>query len=374
VRRPRWPFAAAGALAIVALVALLATRGGDAPAPAAHQAAKAPVPSTLAAGPLRVRLPAGWSERAADGLGALALDGAAVAGPPGDAGGTVVVGLGALSPTLLPDALAGAAPAPAAETLAGGLSAYRYDGLDLGGGHRAVLYAVPTEAGVATVACRQPVPADDGFARGCAGIARSLAITGTKAFPAGPDARYARAVSAAVRSADPVLASTALRRAKTPAGQAKAVGGARGRLDAARAALAGFEVGPVDRAPHAALTAALAVLAQGYGSLASAAEHSQRERYATARAKIRSGRDAAAGALADLRAAGYDHLPALSTPVLAPLRPKPEKPRVTPTAPSSQAPRPTPTPSAPVYTPPAITPSTPQSKYGPRKGSTPGNG
>ena len=91
--RPKWPFAV-GAVAAVALVAFLATRGGDEPAPAG-QAVKASAPSTLAAGPLSVRLPAGWGRRAPDGLGALALDGAAVAGPPGDAGGTVVLGLGA---------------------------------------------------------------------------------------------------------------------------------------------------------------------------------------------------------------------------------------------------------------------------------------
>jgi len=119
-----------------------------------------------------------------------------------------------------------------------------------------------------------------------------------------------------------------------------------------------------------ALAGALAVLAQGYGSLGSAAEHSQHDRYATASAKIRSGRDAAAGALADLRAAGYDQLPALASPALAALRsrPKPKRAAPTPTTPSIPAPTATAVPSAPSYTPPQQ-PSTPQSKYGPRKGS-----
>jgi len=161
-----------------------------------------------------------------------------------------------------------------------------------------------------------------------------------------------------------------LRRAKTPAGQARAVAGFRSRLDGAAATLRKLEVSPVDRAPHAALAGALAVLAQGYGSLGSAAEHSQHDRYATASAKIRSGRDAAAGALADLRAAGYDQLPALASPALAALRsrPKPKRAAPTPTTPSIPAPAATPVPSAPSYTPPQQ-PSIPQSKYGPRKGS-----
>jgi hypothetical protein len=364
--RRRVPALLAGAagLVVLALVAVLVLRGGDEPPPPA-QAAQAPAPSTLAAGPLSVRLPAGWTRRPHAALGALALDGAVVAGPP-DGDGTVVLGVGALSPTLLPEGLAGEAPEPAGETLAGGLSAYRYDGLDLGQGSRAVLYAVPTDAGVATVACRQPVPADEAFARACAGVARSLAITDAKAYPAGPDARYAAAAGAAVRAANRALGARGLRRAQTPKGQAAAVARFRGSLSAAAAALREAGAGPIERAPGAALAGALTVLAQGYGSLASAAEHGRRDRYDRASAKIRSGRAAAAGALADLRAAGYDRLPALAAARLAPLRRPEPKPAVTPAPRIVATPTVAPTVAAPATPRPA---ATPQSKYGPRKGT-----
>jgi hypothetical protein len=289
-----------------------------------------------------------------------------------------VIGLaGSTSPTLLPDALASSAPAPAPETLAGGLGAYRYDGLDLGGGSRAVVYAVPTEAGVATVACRQPAPADDAFAEACTGIARSLAVAGTQVFTAGPSAQYADAVTEAVRDADHLLASTALQRAKTPASQSRAVDGFPARLNRIAAQLRALALSPVDRAPNTALARAIAGLATGYGSLAAAAHRSQPDRYRQASAKLRAARSAAAAALDDLQAAGYRDLPALTSPALAALKPKPEPPAKTkaPTAPTAPTVQPTPAPTAtqPTYTPPKQ-PSTPQNKYGPRKGSTPGNG
>jgi hypothetical protein len=285
-----------------------------------------------------------------------------------------VIGLaGSTSPTLLPDALAGSAPAPAPETLAGGLGAYRYDGLDLGGGSRAVVYAVPTEAGVATVACRQPAPADDAFAAACTGIARSLAVADTQVFTAGPSAQYAEAVTDAVRDANHLLTSTALQRAKTPASQSRAIDGFAARLDRVAAHLRALDLSPVDRAPNTALTRAIAGLAAGYGSLASAAHRSQPERYRQASAKLRAARSAAAAALADLQAAGYRNLPALGSPAMAALKPKAQtKAPTAPTTPTVQA-TPVPTATQPTYTPPKQ-PSTPQNKYGPRKGSTPGNG
>ena len=376
----RWPLFAVGGVALVAVVVavLLGTRVDSHDDTAGTgQAVRAPAPSTLTAGKLSVRLPGGWGRRAVDGLGPLALDGAAVAGPAGDAGGTVVIGLaGSTSPTLLPDALAGSAPAPAAETLAGGLSAYRYDGLDLGGGSRAVVYAVPTEAGVATVACRQPAPADDAFAEACTGIARSLAVADTQVFTAGPSAQYANAVSDAVRDANHLLTSTALRRAKTPASQSRAVDGFAARLDRIAGQLRALDLSPVDRAPNTALARAFAGLADGYGSLAAAARHSQPDRYRQAGAKVRAARSAAAAALDDLQAAGYRDLPAPASPALAALKPKPAAKTKAPAAPTTATVQATPAPTAtqPTYTPPAKQPSTPQNKYGPRKGSTPGDG
>jgi serine/threonine protein kinase len=377
LRRPL--FAVAGVVVVAVLAVVLVGRGGDdPPAPAATRAAHvAPTSSTLSAGPLSVRLPAGWGRRAADALGGLELDGAAVAGPPGDGGGTVVVGLAAsTSPTLLPDALASSAPPPAPETLAGGLSAYRYDGLDLGGGSRAVVYAVPTEAGVATVACRQPAPADDAFAAACTGIARSLAVADTQVFTAGPSAQYADAVTDAVRDANHLLTSTALQRAKTPASQSRAVDGFPARLDRIAAHLRALALSPVDRAPNIALARAIAGLATGYGSLASAAHRSQPERYRQASAKLRAARSAAASSLADLRAAGYRDLPALASPALAGLKPKPRTQTKAPTTPTTHTVQATPVPTVtqPTYTAPQKQSSTPQNKYGPRKGSTPGDG
>ncbi len=387
-RRSRGPLLAAGGVlaAAVLAVVLVVALGGDPEPPPTDRAVVAPAASTLAAGPLSVRLPGGWGRRATDGLGALELDDAAVAGPAGDAGGTVVLGMAATtSPTLLAPALAETAAAPATETLAGGLSAYRYDALDLGGGERASVYVVPTDAGVATVACRQPAPADPAFAPACAEIARSLAIRDARVFPAGPSPVYASEAGTAVRDLNRLLrgAESGLRSARTPAGQARNLRGAGPGLTLVAEHLRTLDVSPADGAANTALAAATRDLAAGYRALAGAARRSSRGGYATAGSDVRRARAAAAGVLDDLRAAGYAELPALAPATVPQLRSKP-KPKPKPKAPSQPAtsapaqpqtptPQATAAPSRPTYTPPS-TPSTPQSKYGPRKGSTPEDG
>ncbi|HET6551132.1 MAG TPA: serine/threonine-protein kinase, partial [Solirubrobacter sp.] len=295
-RRRVVPVLAAAVVVLLAVaaaaVAVVLPRGGGSEAPRARvtpttaTATATTAPTPLEAGSLSVQLPGGWTPRGSAELPGFELSGAAAGGPTSDGAGSVVIGMAPVegaTPRLLPEALARTAPVPATEQLADGLHAYRYDGLTLEDGQPAVVYVVPTAAGVATVACRAPA-ADEGFDAACAGVAKSLAIHGTNVFAAGPSADYAAAVKTVVADVNDAqdAAMTSMRDAADPGAQARAAANLRRAIVAAAKPLNSLELSPADRAPNAALTSALASLADRYGSLAAAARTGRRDRYANA--------------------------------------------------------------------------------------------
>ena len=294
-RRRRRPLAAAGAVSVVgAVVAVVALTADDPPAPPAQHAAKGPSVRTIAAGPLSATVPAAWSAGGAAPAD-FKLTGVAGAKPPG-AEGAVVVGMAPPSThALLPADLLKNGRAPArTEVALGSTRAYRYDALPGG----LIVYAAPTDQGVATVVCEAPAAA------ACATVAATLKLDGPRALALGPDADYAAAVNAAIGG----LRTTALRSARTPSGQARAAGRAHDSFVSAAKRLARVQPGPIEAAPTAALLKAFDGGASAYARLSSAARHHQPVRYRAA------GRDAAAArtrigeALRDLADAGYRDL------------------------------------------------------------------
>ena len=137
------------------------------------------------------------------------------------------------------------------------MQAYRYDDLKPNGFDRAVtVYAAPTSAGVATLACLAPAADAESFGATCDQIANTLELSSGDPFPVGPSKDYAGAVEqdARPRSARP----TRRARRKLKCGQDAA--GARRRrrarwpsaFHAAGKSLAAQDLSPADRGVNGA--------------------------------------------------------------------------------------------------------------------------
>jgi hypothetical protein len=168
----------------------------------------------------------------------------------------------------------GGLPHPATVRL-GGIVAYRYTGVRVRGLSTPVsVYAAPTSAGVATIACWDPTGTDRTFQGDCTRIAATLRLIGARAYPLGPSPGYARLVSnifgrlrASTRGPLATLAGT--RSASTQAGAARQLAGAYGT---AADALDGATAPPMARDAQSAVVAALRRCASAYGAAAAAAK------------------------------------------------------------------------------------------------------
>ncbi len=285
---------------------------------------------SASAGYVELSFPAGWqrlaSAPAVAGLAIsqpLALAPSASAGAAGTAGGAGATGerlvageVSAAGPSLLPAAflatLRGALPHPEPVRL-GALQAYRYSGLSVRGlPGPLTLYAVPTDGGVATVAClsaSSPSSSSSSSNQGvqCAQIAATLKLNGTTAFGLAPSPVYAAALArtfGVLRSA--VAAGTArLQGASSASAQAAAAAQLATAYGSAARALQRLSVSPAVAQANANLAASLAALGRDYAALAAAARASDEAAYARAGAALGGERARAAQALAALRQAGY---------------------------------------------------------------------
>jgi hypothetical protein len=295
-----------------------------------------------------VTLPPGWSVLSVPvAVPGLPRDRAAA--PDGkESDGVVLVGMAprdAHNPELVSPRLHAERPS---EARLGELAAYRYDGLRWNG-RSLTVYAAPTTAGVATVACLSPVS-------DCARIAASLQVPGAKGFPLGPDRAFAAAARRALKTPARSLA------ARTTKGQASAAAQIATDYRTARARIAHVKAGPADEPLRADLTRRLDKAAHAYRDLATAAAANARKRFASAARRAHAAEQLLRGTV---RASVYRGaidvarprtIPALRRPpvivVPAPTplpRSDPPKPAPTP-APRTPIP-PTPTPKRPKYTP-----------------------
>jgi serine/threonine protein kinase len=344
---------AAAILAGVAALVLLGGGEGGAPAP--------PVPSaTLTSGPATLTLPAGWSALPqVPSVAGLSL-GRPVAAAPGGrpSAGSLVLGLAGASadrPSLLPSELRGAlgirptaTPPRATARLAGAIAAYRYD--RLGSRPPLTVYAVPTSAGVVTIAAIGPAGQAAAFDQAVAGAARTLRILGADVYPLGPDRAYARALDRALatlqaRTRGGARSLRAARTARSQAGALAAIAAAYGQAADTVRALA---PGPAVRVVGARLLRSLRDARAAYAELAAAARGERAAAYRQASRLAQRRTRTARRALRALRENGYAALvPHTIAAVRVPSLRRTAAPAATPSATATPAPTATAAPTAP---------------------------
>jgi hypothetical protein len=185
------------------------------------------------------------------------------------------------------------------------MSAYRYAGLAARSpSQRLTVYAVPTSAGVVTLACLgRAAGAPD-----CETIASTLRLRNTRAFPLGPSKDYAKSLRDAigplnVARANGRAALTAA--ARKPAGYAQAAGSLAAAYAGAASALRKQPVSPADRVANAKVVGALTGASTAYRALASAARRRDRRALRRESAKVAPAERRVAAALAALSDLGY---------------------------------------------------------------------
>jgi hypothetical protein len=184
-----------------------------------------------------------------------------------------------------------------------GLQAYRYRDVKLSGFDKPVtVYAVPTNQGVATMACVGLTAAV------CDASANTLSLVSAKGFPVGPSADYAKTVGGAMGALSGAAKSgqSKLQSAKTPKAQAAAARQLNGAYGKAAGALNGLDLSPADALANAKLVSALKSTASAYGNAANAAAKNNKGAYAKAGKAVSAGQQKVAAAIAGLKAAGYD--------------------------------------------------------------------
>jgi serine/threonine-protein kinase len=290
--------AGVGAGLVAALAGfLIGNSGNEEPAPAAGL--------RVGSDAVALQAPAGWKRADPKQIPGLRL-GDAVAVRRGDAAvmAGVVDGSGkALLPAAFEERLR-KRPSVDRTVKLGDLEAQRLEPVDPRGKTRPMtLFVAPLERKVAAVACLDGTPA-----AACGEIADSLELTGdVDARPLGPSAGYAKPLRALVRRFDRQRskAQRALRRAKTPVGQARAAGEVAFAYQRAARALGPVIPGPLETRAHRRLRRALADGYVSYAKLSGAAGAGRRGSYASARRAAVAADAAVRRALADLRELGY---------------------------------------------------------------------
>jgi hypothetical protein len=231
----------------------------------------------------------------------------------GPAGARLVAGhVDAAGPSLLPAGFLARLPREPARDDAvrlGETAAYRYADLrPRDWGDRQVdLYAAPTTAGVATLACIAPPRAGESFASACANVARTLELSAERAYPLGPDGGFAERLDRAMRTlaAQLVVSRRELQAAKRPAAQGRVAAELRGAYRRAADALGRERVSPAVAADRRAIEAALRRVATEYERLARAARSGEERSYDRARSAIRRAEADVRRALAQLDLRDY---------------------------------------------------------------------
>jgi hypothetical protein len=226
----------------------------------------------------------------------------------GAAGGSLSAGtVDAGTPSLLPkeflSALGGAPPKGDAVEL-GDLQAYRYRDLaPKGYPNQLTIYAIPSTAGVATVACSAGGAQAASFFEECERVASTVTLAGdAKPFDLGVPEDYANGLNGAIEKlqADRKAAVAKLKGAKTPDAQASAA------RQAAAAYAAAVKTHPKDVPPQvadadAAILAALRAGQKGWTTVASGAADEDAGQYRSGERQVKKADAALAKALKQLQ-------------------------------------------------------------------------
>jgi hypothetical protein len=287
-RRARPAIVAAGLAVTVALAAAafaLGRSGGE----------SAPLTTSASSSAVALEAPDDWERTAAADTPAIpGLDLAgevSVAPVERDASGVLAGMTDATGPALLPAALRervrGDLPQPDRVAL-GELEALRYRDVAVRGFDRPLtLYAAPTTAGVATVACYSPDPAAS--APNCEAIAQTLDPVRGSAYPLATPPAVERSLRATARDLEGARRSgrRALARAATGASQAKAARSVATAYATARDRLRQLDASPALADAQAATVAALGSAAAAYRDLAAAADAGDESAYRAAQRAVR---------------------------------------------------------------------------------------
>ncbi len=311
---PRTGAGRSGAWAIAALVVVVAAvvgalLGGS----SKSSTGGAPFTNSASAGVIELSFPAGWERVASQPtIPGLTLSNPIVLVPTAIGGGSATLSAGtttATGPSLLPAGFVGQLPGglpQATPVQLGTVQALRYSApAPRGSSGSIVLYAVPTTAGVVTIACTGPTGAPATVT--CERIAGTLHLVGTTAYPLGASAEYATTLTHAFAAlaAARAPAEAALASAKTPGAQAAAATKLAGAYTAAAHALSGLQLSPAVAGVNAQLMAALSALARDYTHVAHAASRSDAAGYRAASTAVTRDGALLTSTLAQLRAAGY---------------------------------------------------------------------
>jgi hypothetical protein len=268
-------------IAVAAAVALAAAIGGFLAGGSGGGGSDVPENnSSASAGPVALTFPNTWQQgdSPAPIPGYKLANTIALEPKSGAAGGSLSAGTADVgTPSLLPpeflSSIEGGAPKAAAVQL-GELQAYRYADLKPEGyPNQLTIYAVPTTAGVATVACSGAGAQAESFMAECERVASTLTLSGdAEAFDLGVPEDYANGLNGALTrlQGQRKAALAKLKSADTPAGQASA---ARQAAAAYGAAVRSHpkSVPPQVADADAAILAALRDGQKGYLTIASGA-------------------------------------------------------------------------------------------------------
>src|SRR3954447_11319695 len=279
----------AGVIALAVVGYLVGSSGGGGKETPANN-------SSASAGPLTVTFPDTWQkvDSAPPIPGLTFKDPIYVAPKGGPAVGVMTTGMvSASDPTLLPTTfkkqLTG--PAPKGEPVQlGDLKAYRYTGLkpknypqDL------TVYTVPTDAGVATVACSASAAQAQSFLPECERAASTLTLSGTKATDLGIPASYVKSVNGAIKTMQSKRAAALkkMKSATSPSAQASGAHDAAAAYSGAAKSIAGQKVPPQVSEINTAILAALHQGAAGYTQMANGAASNNSSKYKGGQSEVK---------------------------------------------------------------------------------------
>jgi hypothetical protein len=269
--------------------------------------------SSATIGHLQLRYPSSWQL----GSASPGLPGVTFTNPivltPSRGGAQLVAGevADASGSTLLPASLRskvqGSLPAPTAVTF-GGLQADRYSDLHVSGlADPVTLYAIPTSAGVATIACWGTAHLAPSFADQCSQVTATLRLLGATAYPVGPYPAYATLISNTLKTLTSTTSGplSQLKSATSPSAQSSALSHLASAYSSAASTLSRAAVSPIVRDAHNALISALKQISAGYSNAASAASSGSASAYSRAGQQITAGSSGLSSALRRLSALGY---------------------------------------------------------------------
>ena len=250
--------------------------------------------SSAQSGAITITYPSSWQRTDAPEIPGVEFTNPITVGPPNQPNNRLTTGMvDASGPSLLPAAFVktlGTEPDRTDTVRLGDLQAYRYRNLDPGGFNPALtLYAVPTDKGVATVACIADQAQAAQFLPECERAASTLELEGAEPFDLGLGRDYVTRLNTTMERLQKARDAgyRALRSARTPEQQGRAAGAVSRAYAGAARSLSRARVSPQAASSNDALVAALNDTSEAWGDLSEAASDADRDAYQDAERAVK---------------------------------------------------------------------------------------